>query len=240
MARLAGAPILRMMPLSATAPSSPALESFPPAGVRGVVFDVVHTLVEPAPPVAAAYREAGLRHGVDVERSVIQARFRTAWRRQELLDAAAAPAFATSRQREASRWRAIVADVFGEAGADPAVGEAIFAELWEHFARPEAWRAIPAGRDLVRSARAAGLTVALASNFDERLLAIAPALAPLAGAGHVFPSSELGWRKPAPEFFRAVERRLDLAAAELLLVGDDPELDLAAGRRAGWHVRGLA
>ena len=23
----------------------------------------------------------------------------------------------------------------------------------------------------------------------------------------------------------------------LLLVGDDPDLDLAAGRRAGWHVR---
>lgn len=239
MARLAGAPILRMMPLSATAPSSPALESFPPAGVRGVVFDVVHTLVEPAPPVAAAYREAGLRHGVDVERSAIQARFRTAWRRQELLDAAAAPAFATSRQREASRWRAIVADVFGEAGADPAVGEAIFAELWEHFARPEAWRAIPAGRDLVRSARAAGLTVALASNFDERLFAIAASLEPLTLADHVFASSELGWRKPAVEFFRSVEMRLGMQPHELLLVGDDPELDIAAAGRAGWRARSV-
>jgi putative hydrolase of the HAD superfamily len=54
-------------------------------------------------------------------------------------------------------------------------------------------------------------------------------------AGHVFASSELGWRKPAPEFFREIEARLGCEPEELLLVGDDPELDIVAARRAGWR-----
>jgi putative hydrolase of the HAD superfamily len=56
----------------------------------------------------------------------------------------------------------------------------------------------------------------------------------------VFASSEIGWRKPAAEFFRTVEQRLGCEPAEILLVGDDPDLDIAAGRLAGWHVLGVA
>lgn len=203
-----------------------------PAAARAIVFDVVGTLVEPAPAVAEAYREVALRHGIDRAAAVIDHRFRAAWRRQEAVDAAATPPFATSGVRERERWRSIVVDVFDAAPQS----DAIFTDLWAHFGRPEAWRSIPAGCDLARAARDAGLTVALASNFDERLFAIAPEIEPLSWADHVFASSELGWRKPAVEFFRTVERRLACRPHELLLVGDDPELDLAAGRRAGWHV----
>jgi putative hydrolase of the HAD superfamily len=219
--------------------SPPAAESRPsfalPPGVRAVVFDVVHTLVEPWPSVPIAYQEAGRRHGIDLDPAEIQARFRAAWRRQEDLDAAGSPPFATSRGRELDRWRQIVTEVFAGAGDT----DRIFADLWEHFGRPDSWRPVPVGRELVVAARAAGLPVALASNFDERLLGLAAAVEPLTLADHVFASSELGWRKPSAEFFRAVERRLGLRPEELLLVGDDPELDIAAARRAGWHAHAL-
>ena len=128
-----------------------------------------------------------------------------------------------------------MAEVFAGAGEI----DRIFADLWDHFGRPESWRPVPSGQELVLAARAAGLPVALASNFDERLLGLATAVEPLTLAEHVFASSELGWRKPSGEFFRAVERRLGLGPAQLLLVGDDPELDVAAARRAGWHARPL-
>ena len=209
---------------------------FPPAGVEVVVFDVVGTLVAPSPSVAVAYQETAARHGLMVDATVIQQRFKAAWRRQEAIDAAAVPAFATSRTREAERWRAIVHDVF--CGAAPA-GE-IFADLWDHFGRVEAWQPLAHGRDLVRLAVDAGVTVALASNFDERLLAIADRIEPLSWVPHVFASSEIGWRKPAPEFFRWIEQRLGCEPAEVLLVGDDPELDVAAARRAGWRSLGIA
>ena len=209
---------------------------FPPAGVGVVVFDVVGTLVEPSPSVAVAYQQAAARHGLVVDAAVIQQRFKKAWRRQEAIDAVATPAFATSRGREAERWRRIVEEVFEPA---PPAG-AIFADLWDHFGRVEAWQPLARGRDLVRLAIDAGATVALASNFDERLLGIAERLEPLSWVPHVFASSEIGWRKPAPEFFRWVERRLGCEPAEVLLVGDDPELDVAAARRAGWRSLGIA
>jgi len=211
-------------------------ELFPPAGVEVVVFDVVGTLVEPSPSVAVAYQQAAARQGLTVDTSIIQQRFKAAWRRQEAIDAAAVPAFATSRAREAKRWRAIVDDVFDGSAASAE----IFADLWDHFGRVEAWQPLAHGRDLMRLALDAGVTVALASNFDERLLAIAERLEPLSWVSHVFASSEIGWRKPAPEFFRWVERRLGCGPAEVLLVGDDAELDVAAARRAGWRSLGVA
>jgi putative hydrolase of the HAD superfamily len=209
--------------------------AFPPVGVSVVVFDVVCTLVEPSPSVAVAYQQVAARHGLTVDTGVIQQRFKAAWRRQEVIDAAAVPAFATSRAREAERWRAIVDDVFEGA----TVSAAIFPDLWEHFGQLAAWQPLAHGRDLVRQAIDAGVTVALASNFDERLLAIAERLEPLSWVPHVFASSEIGWRKPAPEFFRWIERRLGCGPDEVLLVGDDPELDVAAARRAGWRSLGV-
>ena len=205
---------------------------FPPPGVTGVVFDVVGTLVEPAAAVAETYAAAGRRHGIDLEPTVVALRFAAAWRRQESIDALATVPFATSRDRERQRWAGIVADVFG--GGDTAA--AIFADLWVRYALPEAWRPIAAGAALAHSAIDAGLVVAVASNFDERLLAMAPALDPLQRIDEVLPSSEIGWRKPAAAFFRHVERRLRRRPGELLYVGDDPDLDVAAARAAGWRA----
>ena len=127
----------------------------PPEGVKAVVFDVVGTLIEPRPSVAHAYQHAAARHGIERDPETIRRRFAAAWRRQEMIDAAATPAFATSRSREAERWRAIVEDVFDGV---PASGT-IFADLWEHFGRVEAWQPIPAGREFVRRALDAKATV---------------------------------------------------------------------------------
>jgi len=207
-------------------------EIFPPPGVKGVVFDVVGTVIEPVPSVAEAYRAVGIRHGIDLDLVTIRRRFREGWLRQEDHDGHAPVPHATNPVRESRRWREIIADVF----AGNTAQEAIFADLWRHFASPEAWRTIEPGRRLMEDALAAGKTVALASNFDERLRGIAAAITPLDRVRHVFASSEIGWRKPAIAFFRRIEERLGLSPHELVLVGDDPRLDLAAGRLAGWQV----
>mgnify|MGYP002654784224 CR=1 FL=1 len=212
-------------------PRSAVPDAFPPAGVTAVVFDVVGTLVEPAVSVAETYARTGRRHGIDLDPTAVTDRFTAAWRRQESIDAAAATPFATSRGRERERWREIVADVFGPGDATVA----IFTDLWEHFALPQAWRPVLHGVTLAQKVIDAGLVVAVASNFDERLLAIAPHLDPLACVDGVFPSSEIGWRKPAAEFFRHVERRLERRPEQLLYVGDDPDLDVMAAANAGWQ-----
>lgn len=200
--------------------------------MKAFVFDVVGTLVEPWPRVSRAYAIAGHSHGIELAEDLIARRFAAAWQRQEAIDAAASPAFATSRSREMERWRGIVEDVFAHAPES----DAIFADLWAHFAKPEAWRPLPEGVRLLEEAKRSGAVVALASNFDERLLEIARVVEPLTLADHVFASSEIGWRKPAREFFREVERRLGRSAEELVLIGDDPALDIEAARRAGWQA----
>ncbi|MFM8702490.1 MAG: HAD-IA family hydrolase [Planctomycetia bacterium] len=200
--------------------------------MKAFVFDVVGTLVEPWPRVSRAYAIAGHSHGIELAEDLIAQRFAAAWQRQEAIDAAGSPAFATSRAREMERWRGIVEDVF----AHVPQSDAIFADLWAHFAKPEAWRPLVEGVRLIEEAKRSGAIVALASTFDERLLEIARVVEPLTLADHVFASSEIGWRKPTPQFFREVERRLGRAADELVLIGDDPALDIEAARRAGWQA----
>ena len=55
---------------------------------------------------------------------------------------------------------------------------------------------------------------------------------------------EVGVGKPDPRIFHVAAQRLDVAANELLHVGDDPELDVLGARRAGlrtaWVNRGSA
>jgi len=211
------------------------LASLFPLGVRAAVFDVVGTLVEPAPSVPVAYEQSAIRHGVEVSASQLSSRFAAAWKRQEAIDAAASPQHVTSRTREYERWQGVVSDVFAGI-ADAGTSENIFQDLWDHFARPTAWRPTAQGPAIVAAAREAGLEVALASNFDERLFEVAAVVEPLVQAAHVFPSSELGWRKPATGFYRAVEARLGMQPTELVMFGDNRELDVVAARRAGWHA----
>ena len=209
------------------------LSSFPKeltAEVDTVVFDVVGTLLEPSPSVAKAYKNSAETLGVTLPEADISKRFSVAWEKQEFFDSQQRPAFRTSRRREYERWKQIVCEVF----AGYTVAEKIFEDLWLHFGKPSSWRPVAQGCQLLEAAREAGLKVAVASNFDERLLPLAQCVEPLIGIENIFASSEIGWRKPAVEFFRTVESRLGKDPRQLLLIGDDPRLDIAAAQTAGW------
>ena len=209
---------------------SPSLPHDLFTSVDTVVFDVVGTLLEPAPSVSEAYKKSSEKFGVTLSSSEIAKRFSIAWEKQESLDAQNNPAFSTSRSREYERWQQIVCDVFEDS---PATGN-IFEDLWIHFGKPSSWQPVEQGCRLLEAVRESGIDVAVASNFDERLLPLAKHVEPLISIEKIFASSELGWRKPAPQFFQAVESRLEKDPDQLLLVGDDPRLDIAAANAAGW------
>lgn len=214
--------------MTAATQSSPLHEML--VGVDTVVFDVVGTLLEPAPSVSEAYKNSAAKCGLSLSAREISQRFSVAWEKQEALDAQNKPAFSTHRRREYDRWRQIVFDVFE---ASPAADK-IFDDLWIHFGKPSSWQPVDQGCRLLETVREFGIEVAVASNFDERLLELAKHVEPLNGIEKIFASSELGWRKPAPQFFQAVESRLQKEPESLLLIGDDPRLDIAAAKAAGW------
>lgn len=202
--------------------------------VRAVLFDAVGTLIHPQPDVAEAYRRAGLKYGIDLPAEEIRRRFHTAFQTDNtaLNVAGAESALRSDPQREVTRWRQIVSAVFPTA-TDPA---ALFHTLWQHFAEPRHWRLDPTVPAVIQRLEAAGLRLGVASNFDSRLRDIAPSSLPAALAQRLFISAEIGWRKPAPEFYRHVERALNLRPEQILLVGDDLENDFSGAHAAGWQA----
>ena len=140
----------------------------------------------------------------------------------------------TDEAIEHRRWRRIVANVLPDL---PDLDRA-FAELWDHFGRPEAWRCFPdVGRGLL-DLRDAGYRLRIASNFDGRLRSVAAGLPDLAGfVDELVISSEVGHRKPHPSFYLAACVSLGLSPDRVLCVGDDPENDVLGPERAG--LRGL-
>ncbi|MEI7684541.1 MAG: HAD-IA family hydrolase [Planctomycetota bacterium] len=192
--------------------------------MRAVVFDAVGTLIHPQPKVSQIYADIGRRHGSKLDDATVARRFKAAFQRQDEIDRN--NRWATSEERERSRWREIVADVF-----DDVPFESCFDELYAHFARPQAWHVDAGAAKLIASL--SGCVVAMASNFDERLHGIVAGLPELSGVQHVIVSSEVGWRKPGREFFRAVESRLGVAAKEIAFVGDDPLNDGEGAAQAG-------
>jgi putative hydrolase of the HAD superfamily len=197
------------------------------AGVRAVVFDAVGTLIAPDPPPPAVYADVGRRHGSRRGLDEIAARFRAAFRAQDEADRAAG--WRTDEAREERRWRAIVAATLDDV-TDP---EECFQELWDHFARPAAWRCASAAGSVVAELARRGLTVGIASNFDRRLRAVVGGLTELAAVRPVVISSEVGWRKPAREFFEGVVREVGCRPGEVVMAGDDLENDYAGAVAAG-------
>ncbi|MCA9122544.1 MAG: HAD-IA family hydrolase [Planctomycetaceae bacterium] len=192
--------------------------------VRAVVFDAVGTLIHPDPPVSVAYKELGFQHGSQLTREDIARNFH-----RVLL--AFSHQTTTDEEIELQRWRQIVAGVF----SDLEDTDRLFCELWDHFARPASWSVNEDAAAALADLKLRGYQTAIGSNFDNRLLAIVPKLPPLNQVQEIFVSSQVGFAKPAVQFFRAIEVELNLFPDELLMVGDDPANDIAGAAEAGWH-----
>ncbi len=201
-------------------------------------LDAVGTVIHPREPVAETYARAGRRHGCQVPPDVIYRRFQEAFEREEERDRR--NNLRTNEERERARWRAIIGHVFH----DQPEPLAPFEELWGYYARPEAWECYPDGVRLVEWLRSRSGRFAVASNFDRRLRSILQGHPPLADAAEVVISSEIGWRKPATQFFDELVRRIERRPEEVIYVGDSFENDCqpaaASGFQAYWLRRSEA
>jgi putative hydrolase of the HAD superfamily len=196
------------------------------AGIRYVLFDAVGTLIYARPKVAEVYATISQRYGSQLSADVIKQRFAAALERP-------AENKPINEATERERWRRIVAQVLDDAH-DPD-GE-MFSALWNHFAEARHWQTFEDVAPTWQPIAARRITIGIASNFDARLHTICRELPPLDRCQHLFVSSQIGYAKPDPRFFRAIERQLSAAPSELLLVGDDRGADFDAAQAAGWHA----
>jgi putative hydrolase of the HAD superfamily len=197
-------------------------------GIRGIVFDAVGTLIKPVPSVAEAYTAAAGRQGVVINPAEARRRFQHHF--QHEAEHAGNGLFSTDEGTERRRWRAIVRGVLAEV-PDP---NRAFEELWDHFSQPASWRCYPDVEPALGGLADAGISVCVGSNFDSRLRGVAQGLSELEShLDALVISSEVGYRKPHPDFFRAVCIHLGLPAQQVLCVGDDGENDVRGAIRAG-------
>ena len=203
---------------------------------RWLVFDAVGTLIQPDPPVAEAYQSIAARHGSSLTVGEVGERFRQVFRRSETEAFPEGPAegspWLSSHAIEIARWRWIVREVIPDVD-NP---ELCFLELWEHFANPRSWSCFDDVDATLSWLVESGYQLAIASNFDSRLHAVCVGHPPLQAIERRFVSSETGFRKPAPDFYARLIAHCDCPANEILMVGDDPEHDVAAPRAAGMRA----
>lgn len=195
--------------------------------IEVVLFDAVGTLIFPEPSAVEVYAQFGKRHGSTLTLNEIRTRFLKAFQRQEQLDAS--NRHRTSEDRERQRWQQIVTDVFTELSDTTA----LFDELYEHFANPQGWRVNQALASQLPTLQKRKLQLGLASNFDQRVRNVIADFAELSPLTHLIISSEVGWKKPAKEFYLSACEIVNRKPEQILFVGDDPENDYRAARAVG-------
>lgn len=192
--------------------------------VRVVSFDAGGTLITPWPSVGEVYAVGARALGLgELDPRELTARFTDAWRQR--------PAFDYSP----GAWAGLVADTFRGLVAE-SEGPMLFTELYERFARGDAWRVFADVTPTLRDLHAAGYRLVVTSNWDERLRRLLAALRLADEFEWIGVSAEVGFHKPDARFFDAVARQIGAPAETILHVGDRASEDVVGARAAGWSA----
>lgn len=189
--------------------------------IQAITFDVGGTLIEVWPSVGHVYAEVAARHGVNgLSASVLNRRFAAAWH--------AANQFRHSR----SDWAKLVDATF-RGLTDQPPSQTFFAELYDRFAAPDAWRVFEDVVPVLEALAGRGYKLGVISNWDERLRPLLARLKLVRYFKVIIVSREVPATKPASEIFQHAARRLGVPPEAILHVGDDVSMDVQGARAAG-------
>jgi putative hydrolase of the HAD superfamily len=202
-------------------PVRPRIDS----SIRVVAFDAVGTLIYAEPSVTATYcRILNELSGRMVDESQVRKVLG-----MRLAERSSHQNLRTSEASERQFWYDLIAELVPDADRV----NACFHALYDHFGLASSWRCYDNVAATLTGLKSAGLRLVIASNFDERLNAVSAGLEELSEISRVIISSEVGWRKPAREFFDIVCQQADSRPDEILFVGDDLLNDIHGARQAG-------
>ncbi len=199
-----------------------------------IIFDAVGTLIRPAEPIFETYAMQGRQFGSGLAAEQIRQRFRV--QRDRWFGASNTASVEnqlhSDEVTEKRRWQQLVFAVFDDV-AEP---QLLFEQLWRYFAEPRVWKVYDDATTCLQTLAGRNITWCMASNFDRRLLGICRGHWELTQARRIFLSTQLGWRKPHPDFFNEIQRELRAQPNQLLMVGDHWVNDFDAARRCGWNA----
>jgi putative hydrolase of the HAD superfamily len=200
---------------------------------KAIFFDAMGTLFYLTHGVGHHYALVANELGLNLEAEKLELAFVAAWDSMPQRQAVEGP----RENDDKDWWRQLVDLVIDEVA--PNLSELdrdnFFEIAYEHFAEAGVWELYPEVIDVLEELRPR-FQLAVVSNFDGRLRIILERLGISGFFKRVFVSSEVGADKPDPEIFRRALKFMQLAAHEVLHVGDDPERDWNAATSAGLQV----
>lgn len=207
---------------------------------KAVTFDVTGTLLR-SPRLGALYRAVFRRHGLAVtqdEREVARTIGRV-WQEMACLTDGSTDRFRSHPDGARGWWRRFGERVAEHLGVAPPSRFAT-AELYDRFARPDAWEVYPDALPTLEALRARGVRIAVISNWDERLPDLLDGLGLAGRLDAVVRSSDVGYEKPDPRiFFAALERLGEEVAADsgrAVHVGDRLKEDVEGAANVGMRA----
>ncbi|HXH72629.1 MAG TPA: HAD-IA family hydrolase [Mariprofundaceae bacterium] len=197
--------------------------------VKVVSFDVAGTLLHFARPVAAVYADFAARHGISCTSEEVAVRLPAVFAAASSM---APPADQDPAIYERRWWREILARCLDVAPEDERLASC-FAEVFDYYATPAAWRLHPGLPTLLGELREAGLRLAICSNFDGRLFGILEQTGLREFFDVVVLPRHAGRQKPDAAIFGYMVETFGVLPEECLHVGDSVENDAVAARLAG-------
>lgn len=209
---------------------------------RAVTFDATGTLFG-VPRLAAIYAEVLGRHGIAAPHDELRGLVPRVWQEFACSAEMGEDRFAAHPEGARGWWRRFLGRLCEHLGAEPPSRFAA-AELYARFARGDAYDLFPEVRETLAALSAAGVPMAVISNWDERLPGVLADLGLADCFEAIVVSTEVGVEKPHPAIFERALAVLGLPPDEVLHVGDrtreDVEGALAVGMEAMLLVRGEA
>ncbi|KAF3778829.1 Haloacid dehalogenase-like hydrolase domain-containing protein 3 [Nymphaea thermarum] len=204
-----------------------------------LLLDAGGTLLQTASPVAETYATIGKKYGIKTNATEIKEGFRRAFSASwpEKLRYQAGQTLISSYHvhvltMEAMAdgrpfWRHVVSEATGCSNNE------YFEEVYEHFARSDAWRLPSGAYEVLHKLKDDGVKLAVISNFDTRLRKLLEGLNISNLFDAIIVSAEIGYEKPAAEIFRAALDQLCVEAGKAVHVGDDLKADKFGANAVG-------
>lgn len=192
--------------------------------IRAVTFDAVGTLFVPSPSVGAIYAEVAAGFGVYREPAQLEAAFFPAFKH---IQSTWHVPYGADESDARRFWHTVINATFSEP-----MPETLTSALFDTFATAPRWRILPGVRDALTLIGERLITMAVVSNFDRRLPPLLNDLY-LGPFSAVITSAAVGRAKPDPAPLLMACRVLDVAASEVLHLGDSEREDGGMCQAAG-------
>ena len=202
--------------------------------LEAVTFDVTHTLLS-CTTLGQQYADVLARHGVAVAARDVEVAIPLVWQELACSASPARDRFLDHPHGARGFWRHFVERTCELVGAQRPSAFAA-AELFNRFARAEAWEVASGTREMLIALRRQGLKLGIISNWDQRLPLLLERL-DLADLFDAFAISAIvGVEKPHPRIFETALSALDVPAERAVHVGDSRRDDLEGARGVGMQA----